>query len=60
MNGKVQTITPWIQLQQQDNKNGVPAKVYYKATKNGIIPYKYVRNENGNKTIILIDKEATE
>lgn len=58
MNGKVNNLTAWIQLQQQDNKNGIPAKIYYKATKDGIIPYKYVRNENGNKSIILITKEA--
>lgn len=58
MNGKVNNLTAWIQLQRQDNKNGIPAKIYYKATKDGIIPYKYVRNENGNKSIILISKEA--
>lgn len=59
MRQRIDTLHEWLELQQRDNKQGIPTKIYYKATKDGIKPYKYVRNDNGNKTIIMISEEAS-
>lgn len=52
-------LSYWIDLQQQATRKGGKAKIYYKATNNGITPYKYVETIGNNKTIIIIEKGET-
>ena len=33
MRQRIDTLNEWFELQQRDNKQGVPSKIYYKATK---------------------------
>lgn len=47
----------YLELQQQAVKRGGVAKLYYKATPQGLKPYKYIEKQGNKKIIILIGEE---
>ena len=47
----------YLELQQQATKKGGVAKIYYKATAQGLQPYKYIERQGNKKIIILIGEE---
>jgi hypothetical protein len=53
-----EVITLWLQKQQEANKRGAVAKLYYKATPQGLQPYKYIEKQGNKKIIILIDEKG--
>ena len=53
-----EVMTLWLQKQQEANKRGAVAKLYYKATAQGLQPYKYIEKQGNKKIIILIDERG--
>lgn len=47
----------WLKKQMEANKQGNKAKLYYKATKQGVTPYKYIEIQGNKKIVIIIEEE---
>ena len=52
------TLSIWLNKQHEAVKRGAVAKLYYKATPQGLQPYKYIEKQGNKKIIILIGEES--
>ena len=52
------TMSIWLNKQHEAVKRGAVAKLYYKATPQGLQPYKYIEKQGNKKIIILIDERG--
>jgi hypothetical protein len=52
------TLSLWLNKQHEAVKRGAVAKLYYKATPQGLEPYKYIEKQGNKKIIILIGEES--